>query len=139
KQFVGPAFIAKYLATPNSLVGPLFATRPVRRANVPIEWPSTLRPIQRVVSWQGEHRGLTRILQETNTNAFLVAKDGRIVHEWCRPGVNVATPMSSWSVAKSVMGLITGQLIADGKLSEDTRLVDVLPEFATGGPFDSIT
>lgn len=139
KNFVGPAFIAKYLSTPNSLVGPLFPTRPVRRAAAPIEWPAQLRPIHRIVEWKGQHRGLTWVLRETNTNAFLVAKDGVLVQEWCRDGVTVATPMSSWSVAKSVVGLVTGQLIGEGKLTEDTKLVDVLPEYSTGGPFDTIT
>lgn len=138
-DFVGPAFVARYLTTPNSLVGPLFPTRPIRRANVPIEWPARLQPIHRVVSWKGEHRGLTWVLRETKTNSFLVAKDGVIVNEWCRNGVTIASPMSSWSVAKSVVGLVAGQLVGEGKLSEDTRLVEVLPEYATGGPFDSIT
>lgn len=138
-NFVGPSFVGRYLTTKNSLVGPLFETRPVRRAGAPIEWPKRVRPIDRVVKWKNDYRGLSWVLRETDTNAFMVAKDGVVVHEWCAPGMTIATPMSSWSVAKSVIGLVAGQLIGEGKLSEETRLVDVLPEYATGGPFDDIT
>lgn len=138
-SFQSPIFLAKYLATPNSKVGPLFALRRLRRADVPVETPKDLRPLDRVVQWRGAHQGLNQVLRETETNTFMVAKDGVIVHEWCRDGYTVATPQSSWSVAKSVVGLVTGQLIGEKKLTEDTRLVEVLPEYQTGGPFDSIT
>lgn len=139
RKFQSPAFLARYLATPNSLVGPLFALRRIRRADAPRETPKNLRPIEQVVSWRDTHQGLTRVLRETETNTFMVAKDGVIVHEWCRDGYTVATPQSSWSVAKSVVSLVTGVLISKKLLNESTLLVDVLPEYRTGGPFDTIT
>ncbi|MDA3147731.1 serine hydrolase [Leucobacter sp. UCMA 4100] len=138
-SFQSPVFLAKYLATPNSLVGPLFALRRLRRADNPTETPKNLTPLDRVVEWRGTHQGLNQVLRETETNTFMVAKDGVVVHEWCRDGYTVATPQSSWSVAKSVVSLITGQLIGEKKLTEDTRLVEVMPEYQTGGPFDAIT
>lgn len=139
RRFQSPAFLLRYLLTPNSRVGPLFPVRRLRRADNPVEAPRELRPIDRVVSWRGTHQGLNRVLRETETNTLIVAKDGVIVHEWSRDGFTTSTPQSSWSVAKSVVGLITGQLIHEKKLSEDTRLVEILPEYQTGGPFDSIT
>lgn len=138
-KFQPPSFLARYLATPNSLVGPLFPVRRIRRAHAPRETRRVLRPIEQVVAWRGTHQGLTRVLRETETNTFLVAKNGVIVHEWRREGYTMATRQSSWSIAKSVVSLIIGQLIADELLTEDTRLVDVLPEYRTGGTFDTIT
>lgn len=137
-SMVSPAFIARYLVTPNSEAGRLFPYRVLRRAAQPRETPVNLKPIEQIVSWRGEHRGLTQVLHETRTNAFLVAHDGVITHSWVRDGFNMATPHSSWSVAKSVIGLVVGQLIAEKKLSEDTLLVDVLPEYRTGATFDKI-
>lgn len=139
QNFQPPAFLAKYLVTPHSLVGPLFPVRRIRRSSVPMETPRNLVPVDRVVEWRGSYQGLTRVLRETETNTLIVAKDGVVVHEWCRDGYTVATRQSSWSVAKSVVGLVIGQLIHEGLLTEDTRLVEVLPEYQTGGPFDTVT
>lgn len=138
-NFQGPAFLAKYLLTPNSLVGPLFPVRRIRRSDAPREMPRNLRPVEQIVSWHGTQQGLTRVLRETETNTFAVAKDGVIIHEWCRDGYTMATRQSSWSVAKSVVSLVVGKLITEKRLTEQTRLVEVLPEYQTGGPFDTIT
>lgn len=138
-HFKSPLFLARYLTKPHSMVGPLFDTRTLRFADAPDPLPEKLGPIDQVVKWKGKFKGLTSVLAETETNVFLAAKDGVVVRRWCREGYNEATPQSSWSVAKSVVGLVTGQLIGEGKLSETTKLVEILPEFATGGPFDSIT
>lgn len=138
-SFRGPLFLARYLSTPHSQVWRLFPSRPVRRADNPREFPQDLQPHSRIVPWKGEYRGLTWVLEQTNTNAFLVAKDGVLVNSWCREGVSLDSLQSSWSIAKSVVGLVAGQLINEGKLSEDTRLTEILPEFQTGGPFGTIT
>ncbi|HUH53346.1 MAG TPA: serine hydrolase [Microbacteriaceae bacterium] len=137
-NFQSPLFLIRYLSKPHSKVGPLFETRNIRRADVPQEIPEKVKPIEQIVSWKGQYRGLSGVLRETETNTFLATKDGRLVRRWTREGYTEATLQSSWSVAKSVVGLVTGQLIAEGKLKEDTLLVDVLPEYATGGPFDQI-
>lgn len=138
-EFQSPLFLAKYLTTPNSLVGKLFPSRTVQRADAPIEFAEKVRPIEQVVTWKGEHRGISWVLRETETNTLLVYKKGKIVHRWIHSGYSEATPQSSWSVAKSVVGIIASQLIAEGKISYDTKLVEVLPEYSTGGPFDEIT
>lgn len=138
-EFQSPLFLARYLSKPHSLVGPLFDTNTLRHADAPMPASVKLKPIEQVVDWKGVHSGITSVLRDTETNSLMVAKDGVIVHKWFRDGFDEATLQSSWSVAKSVVGIVTGQLIAEGKLSEDTKLVDVLPEYATGGPFDQIT
>jgi CubicO group peptidase (beta-lactamase class C family) len=97
------------------------------------------RPLPQAVPWKGGVRPLEQVLAKTHTNAFLMLCHGELVHEWYREPAERDTRQSSWSVAKSVVSLLVGQLIAEGRLSEDTRLVAVLPEFATQAGFDRVT
>ncbi len=84
------------------------------------------------VPWKGSDISLDEMLDVTNSRAFLVVHDGKIVHEWYSEGVNGESRLSSWSVAKSVVSLMIGQAIGRGDLSEDDLLVDILPELRAG-------
>jgi CubicO group peptidase (beta-lactamase class C family) len=124
--------------TPRSQFGTLFAARQITPAPVPRALPRHPRPMPGV-PWLDGELPLVEVLRRTTTNAFLLIRDGVIEHEWRRDGVGPADRHSSWSVAKSFVGLLVGQLIDEGRLSDGTRLVEVLPEFATGDAFDRIT
>jgi CubicO group peptidase (beta-lactamase class C family) len=78
-------------------------------------------------------------LAETNTNAFLVIRDGRITHEWYRPGFSAATRLPSYSVAKTMTSIMIGQLIDQGRIKETDRFIDFYPELAAGTSFDDVT
>jgi CubicO group peptidase (beta-lactamase class C family) len=58
-----------------------------------------------------------------NTTAVVVAHDGRLVAERYRPGYTKATPMLSWSMAKSVTAALVAIEVGDGRL----RLHDPAP------------
>jgi len=58
-----------------------------------------------------------------NTTAVVIAHDGRLVAERYRPGYTKATPMLSWSMAKSVTAALVGIEVGDGRL----RLHDPAP------------
>ncbi len=51
------------------------------------------------------------------TKAVVVVHDGRLVAERYAPGYGPATPMLSWSMAKSVLASLVGIAVADGRLS----------------------
>lgn len=53
------------------------------------------------------------------TRALIVVRDGRIVAERYGPGYDRQTRFISWSMAKSVTGVLIGMLIADGRLQLD--------------------
>ncbi|MFO1255157.1 MAG: serine hydrolase [Sphingomonadaceae bacterium] len=53
------------------------------------------------------------------TRAVLVLKDGRIVAERYAPGYHENTRFVSWSMAKTVTGVMIGMLVADGRLRLD--------------------
>jgi CubicO group peptidase (beta-lactamase class C family) len=57
------------------------------------------------------------------TRGVVVVRDGRIVAERYAAGFTAATPQLGWSMAKSATSLLTGVLVAQGKVSlADDRL-----------------
>lgn len=56
-----------------------------------------------------------------NTTAVVIAQDGRLVAERYRPGYSKATPMLSWSMAKSVTAALVAIEIGDGRLALHER------------------
>lgn len=134
-----PLFLVRFLSTPRSEVGKLYDTRTIAASPQPRPIPEQLQPLSQRVPWKGKDTDILNVLQETKTNAFLVMCRGNLVNEWYREPGRKTARQSSWSVAKSFVSLLIGQLIAEGKLSEDTKLVAVLPEFATGSKFDDVT
>ena len=80
--------------------------------------------------------GLEEFLTRTNTRAFVVLHRGRLVHEWYADGIGRDTKLASWSVAKSLVSLLTDQAVAEGRLRLDTRLVDAIPELRVTSPLD---
>lgn len=138
-EMKNPVFLVRFLFTPRSEVEALYDTRTIAASPQPRPIPEQLRPLAATVPWKGNNADILSVLRETRTNAFLVMCRGTLVNEWySEPGKKTARE-SSWSIAKSVVSLLVGQLIAEGKLSEDTKLAAVLPEFAAGGKFDDIT
>lgn len=135
----GPIFIARYLSTRSSDAGTLFAHRSIAASTTPRSLDERLTPLPESVPWKGADVSTEKVLEETHSNSLMVVCRGTVVHEWYATDDDRTRRQSSWSVAKSVVSLLIGQLIGEGRLFEDTRLVEVLPEFATGTDFDTIT
>lgn len=91
------------------------------------------------IDWYGTSTSWQEFLTTTNTNAFLVIRDGVVTHEWYRDGITEDQKLPSYSVAKSVVSILAGQLIAQGSLSESDPFIKYYPEYATGGDFDKVT
>jgi CubicO group peptidase (beta-lactamase class C family) len=91
------------------------------------------------VTYRGRSWAWNDWLVETNTNALLVIRDGRITHEWYRPGFNASTRLPSYSVAKTMTSILIGQLVDAGQIRETDRFIDFYPEFAAGTSFDDVT
>ena len=66
----------------------------------------------------------------TATDGLLISLDGKIVHEFYRPGMTAATPHILMSASKSIMGLILGILTERGVLCLETPVSDIVPEVA---------
>ncbi|GAA1899935.1 serine hydrolase domain-containing protein [Streptantibioticus ferralitis] len=134
-----PPILVRLLSTEPSRQGDLFATRTVPASTTPTPLPVRNTRLPGSVPWKGQRIPVAQFLTTTRTNAFLVLRDGRLAHEWYRDGIGPTTRLSSWSAAKSVVSLLVGQAIGAGKLHEEDRLVDLLPQLKTGGDYDAIT
>ncbi|MDX6744210.1 serine hydrolase [Actinocorallia sp. A-T 12471] len=134
-----PHTLYKVQTTEPSRWGDLFPARTVAAAEEPSPLEPTAWTAPETVPWEGGTIPFEEFLTTTHTNAFIVLRDGKIGYEWYRDGVTDSTPLSSWSMAKSVVSLLVGQAIERGELAEDDRLTDLLPELKTDGDYAKIT
>ena len=91
------------------------------------------------VTWQGKKVTFEEFLNSTQTNAFLVIRDGKITYEKYLNGKTESTVLPSYSVAKTMTSLVIGQLIDEGVLRESDTFVSILPTFKAGTSFDKVT
>lgn len=91
------------------------------------------------VIWQGKKVTFEEFLSATQTNAFLVFRDGKITYEKYLNGKTKSTVLPSYSVAKTMTSLVIGQLVDEGTLKESDTFVSYLPEFKAGTSFDKVT
>lgn len=134
-----PIDLVKLETTEPSRQGDLFAARTIAASNTPITFSTGTADLPADVPWKGERVSLDTFLASTHSRALVILQDGTLVKEWYADGVDSDTQMSSWSVAKSVISLLIGQSIDRGNLTEDDRLVDLVPELKSGNDYDDIT
>ena len=91
------------------------------------------------VNWQGKKVNFDEFLTATQTNAFLVIRDGKITYERYLNGKTESTVLPSYSVAKTMTSLVIGQLVDEGTLNESDTFVSLLPKFKAGTSFDKVT
>jgi CubicO group peptidase (beta-lactamase class C family) len=91
------------------------------------------------VSWNGDYITFDQYLAKTQTNAFLVVRDGLLTYEWYKKSISAKTILPSYSVAKTLTSIMIGQLVAEGKIEENQTFVEFFPQYKTGDNFDKIT
>jgi CubicO group peptidase (beta-lactamase class C family) len=91
------------------------------------------------VTWNGKSVPFEQFLEETDTNAFLVIRKGKITYEKYFNGKLASTVLPSYSDAKTKTSLVIGQLIDEGIIKETDTFVSLLPEFKAGTSFDKVT
>jgi len=91
------------------------------------------------VMWKGKKVSFQEFLDATQTNAFLVIRDGKITYEKYLNGKTESTVLPSYSVAKTMTSLVIGQLVDEGTLNESDTFVSLLPKFKAGTSFDKVT
>lgn len=87
--------------------------------------------------------GVTRpaadALQRTYTNALLIIKDGKIVHEAYQNNGDETSRYMSWSMAKSITSMLIGIAIAEGEIgSVNDNVAKYLPELKGTG-YDGVS
>jgi CubicO group peptidase (beta-lactamase class C family) len=102
-------------------------------------WVATNSEAITEVIWQGKKVTFDEFLSATQTNAFLVVRDGKITYEKYLNGKTESTVLPSYSVAKTMTSLVIGQLIDEGVLRESDTFVSVLPQFKADSSFDKVS
>jgi CubicO group peptidase (beta-lactamase class C family) len=105
----------------------------------PIAWPTSTEAAPDTVAWKGKQIKWQDFLDRTNTNAFLLVRNGVITYEYYKTGFSESSQLPSYSVAKTMTAIIAGQLIAQGKLKESDKFIKFFPELKTGTSFDRVT
>lgn len=89
--------------------------------------------------FDGQRRTTADFLERSRTNALLVIRDGRIVHEIYRNNSGLETRFISFSMAKSIISILIGLAIEDGLIgSVEDPLTRYVPELA-GGAYEGVT
>jgi CubicO group peptidase (beta-lactamase class C family) len=105
----------------------------------PIAWLNGEPESIEQVTWEGKQISFDEFMEITDTNAFLVVRDGKITYEKYLNGMGAETILPSYSVAKTMTSLVIGQLIDEKKIKESDTFVSILPEFKAGTSFDKVT
>ncbi len=82
------------------------------------------------VATDGGHLSWQEVLSATDTDGIVVLHRGRVVHESYAHGMTRAAPHIIMSVSKSVLGLVIGILVEQGKLDPASPVADIIPEVA---------
>lgn len=139
-RYPQPIAAIKLGLAPASKTPTLMPWHTIAPASSPIAIPAAVaEQMPETVNYKNQPTSWAQFLKLTNTNAFLVIRDGKITHEWYKEGFKDSTQFPSYSVAKTMTSIMIGQLIAAGKINESDPFVKYFPEFKNGTAFDRVT
>jgi len=105
----------------------------------PIDIPVASEKMPAEIMYKGTSLAFNQFLKQTDTNAFIVFRNGVMTYEWYKEGVTQSTQLPSYSVAKTMTSIMIGQLISQGKIKESDKFVDYFPDLKAGTSFDLVT
>jgi CubicO group peptidase (beta-lactamase class C family) len=113
-----------------------YPTRTLDPSDNPFPWQLGPAPRELPVVGEGD---LATTLEDSETLAFLVAREGRIVTEWYGERGGRDSRSMLFSVSKSLVSLLIGAAIDDGLIgSVDDAVTSYVPELTDHG-FDDVT
>jgi len=118
----------------------LFPTTRIRRGSIPGQpMPESPQDITGLTyqSAEGNSRTVGQMLDDTFTDAFLVAKRGSVLAEDYRNHMDAASHHLLNSVSKSFLGMLVGILAGEGTIDPGAKLTHYLPEFSNTGFCDT--
>jgi CubicO group peptidase (beta-lactamase class C family) len=84
--------------------------------------------------WEGAPRKLADFIADGKVKAFLVLKDGKIVHEWYKWPTTASTKNQSWSMMKQMLSVLVGIAVQEGRIrSIDDPMDQYEPRLAANG------
>ncbi len=138
-RYPEPIAAIKLGLAPASKTPDLMPSHIIEPADTRIAWATGSANLPKNVNYGGTEISLEKFIADTDTNAFLVIKDGKLVFEKYYNGKSKDTLLPTYSVAKTLTSIMIGQLITAGKLKESDTFVSILPEYKAGTDFDLVT
>ena len=115
-----------------------FPTVEIAASSVPLDYDVQLSQLPEHYTFAGETRRIDDFLARSETTAFLVVKNGRIMQEAYFQGAEATDLLTSFSVAKSFVGTLVGIALHEGLIeSLDDPITRYVPELAASG-FDGV-
>ena len=138
-HYPAPYQAVKLGLAPASKTPDLMPAHVIAPSNNPIELTRAAEPMPQFVDFNGKKVTWQEFLDQSYTNAFLVLRNGVLTYAYYKDGFNDTRRMPSYSVGKTMLSIVVGQLIDQGKMKESDKFVDYFPEYKTGTSFDKIT
>lgn len=138
-RYPNPIAVVRLGLAPASKTPTLLPAHNIAPSTSPIELPTGKESAPATVTWQGSKVPWQEFLDKSYTNVFLILRNGVVTYQYYRDGFTPTTRLPSYSVGKTMLSLVVGQLIAQGKIKESDTFVSYFPEYKTGGSFDKIT
>ena len=98
-HYPNPIATIKLGLAPASKTPTLMPWHTIQPSASPIEWPTSFAPAPETVMWKGKAIKWQDFLDRTNTNAFLVIRNGVITYEYYKKGFSESSQLPSYSVA----------------------------------------
>ena len=138
-RYPEPIAAIKLGLAPASKTPALMPAHIIEPAKSPVEIPRGSEVMPATVQYRKSPTAFADFLKQTNTNAFLVIRNGVLTYEWYKDGFTASTEFPSYSVAKTMTSIMIGQLVEEGKIKESDRFIDFYPEYKSGTSFDKVT
>ncbi len=82
------------------------------------QWRIDTSPLPELYSDRGINKSVSSMLQELQTTALIIVKDGTIVFEDYYKGTTLEERRISWSISKSFVSALTGLALANGDIKD---------------------
>ena len=87
---------------------------------------------------QGQLTSAEEFLKQSYTDALLICKSGRVVSEFYANEMTMLSPHLTFSVSKSITGIVAGKVLKNFDLNSDTKISDIL-DGTEGGAYADAT
>jgi len=112
---------------------------PLPRSGTEHIWPMALAPLPHTFADRGTEKSVAAMLEELDTTALVVVKDGAIVFEEYYKDTKPDDLRISWSMSKSFVSALTGLALANGDIeSLDDPVTKYVPELK-GSAYDGVS
>jgi CubicO group peptidase (beta-lactamase class C family) len=120
----------------------IWPTAPVRRSLKAVDLPrrpeASMEQIQ-VAREDGTIADFGTFLRQTFTDSFVVISAGEIIYEKYLNGMTADQPHIMFSCTKCFIGLFALMAVDEGLVSEDTPIIEIIPELDNGGGYARAT